>query len=122
MAVRVHESLLILSLTPCKGLAPPGYSSPKTRAVRKLKLVAFDRSPRTLTPPWCQGVQPGPLSTWLLCHAAHWPTDFFWATPGDLGLASALLASASSCLSFSAWHRAVMTKMVFLKEIHKEEL
>lgn len=115
--VRVHVSFLILSLNLCKGLAPPGYSSPKTRDLRKLKTLHFWQVSQDPYPPWCWGTQPSPLSTWLPFCAAHRPTNPFWAALRDLGLASARPARASS-------HRngAVMAKKFFLKEISKEEL
>lgn len=69
--VRVHVAFLILSLSLCKSLALPGYSSPKTRDLRKLKTTAFGRSPRTFTHPGA-----GALSQACSApdHHAMWPT------------------------------------------------
>lgn len=60
------------------------------------------------------GCSAQPAQHLAICDVTHQPTDLSWVVLWDLGLASP--CPASSCLSFIAWHRAMMAKMFFLKE------
>lgn len=86
------------------------------KKIKPILLLSALPGPLTMLVPGCS-IQPA--QHLVICGVAHQPTDLSWVVLWDLGLASP--CPASSCLSFIAWHRAVMAKMFFLKEINKEE-